>query len=98
MFEKERGTLLIIKPGQLVKPGLFQVNQGEQFPEHTSFMTREKQLNLCVILLEHFYTGLCLRGFSGGSVIKNSPANTGRHEFDSWVGISPGEGNGNPLQ
>ena len=44
---------------------------------------------------------LCLPGFSGGSVVKNPPANAG----DTWdmgsihgSGRSPGEGNDNPLQ
>ena len=96
MFEKEKGALLIIKPGQLVKPGLFQVNQGEQFPEHTSFVTREKQLNLCVIL-EHFYIGLCLQGCLWWLSDKEFTCQYRGHEFNSWVGITPGEGNGNPL-
>ena len=39
--------------------------------------------------------------FPSGSVVKNTPANAGRperHRFDPWVGKTPGEGNGNPLQ
>ena len=46
-------------------------------------------------------TVLSLPGFSGGSVLKNLPANAG----DTWtwvrsldLGRSPGEGNDNPLQ
>ena len=33
-------------------------------------------------------------------VVKNLPGNVEdmRHGFDPWVGITPGEGNGNPLQ
>ena len=33
-------------------------------------------------------------------VVKNLPANTrnARQRFSPWVGKSPGEGNGNPLQ
>ena len=34
-------------------------------------------------------------GFSGGSVVKNLPANAG---LISGSGMSPGGGNGNPLQ
>ena len=41
---------------------------------------------------------LMIMGFSGGSVIKNPPANAG--DVGSIPGLerSPGEGNGNPLQ
>ena len=38
------------------------------------------------------------RGFPGGSVIKNPPANSGDMWLIPWSGRSPGEGNGNPLQ
>ena len=39
-----------------------------------------------------------LQDFSGGSVVKNLPANAG--DVDSIPGLrrSPGEGNGNPFQ
>ena len=40
-------------------------------------------------------------GFPGGSVVKNPPANAGDAkdaDLISWLGRSPGEGNGNPLQ
>ena len=36
--------------------------------------------------------------FPGGSVVKNPPANAGDMGSISGLGISPGEGNGNPLQ
>ena len=37
--------------------------------------------------------------FLGGSVVKNTPANVGdRLGFGRWIGRSPGERNGNPLQ
>ena len=41
------------------------------------------------------------RGFPGGSVLKNSPANTGDAGDTGWIpglGRSPGEGSGNLLQ
>ena len=41
-----------------------------------------------------------IRGFSGGSVVKNLTANTGDARDASWtsgLGGSPGRGNGNPL-
>ena len=44
----------------------------------------------------HWYSPL--RGFSGGSVVKNPPANAGAVGSISGSGRSPGEGNGNPLQ
>ena len=37
-------------------------------------------------------------GFIGGSVVKNPPGNTGVESLIPVSGISPGEGNGNPLQ
>ena len=37
-------------------------------------------------------------GFPGGSAIKNPPANAGDVGLILGSGISPGEGNGNPLQ
>ena len=37
-------------------------------------------------------------GFSGGSVVKNLPANEGDVGSIPRSGRSPGEGNGNPLQ
>ena len=36
-------------------------------------------------------------GFPGGSVVKNSPANTGNAGSIPGLGRSPGEGNGNTL-
>ena len=36
-------------------------------------------------------------GFSGGSVVKNPPANAGDTGLIPESGRSPGEGNGNPL-
>ena len=41
------------------------------------------------------------KGFSGGSVVKNPPANTGNARDSGWIlgsGRSLGERNGNPLQ
>ena len=37
------------------------------------------------------------RGFSGGSVVKNLPANVGDSGSIPGFGRSPGGGNGNPL-
>ena len=38
------------------------------------------------------------KGFPGGSVVKNPPANAGDADPIPGSGRSPGEGNGNPLQ
>ena len=38
------------------------------------------------------------RGFPGGAVVKNSPANAGDVGLISGLGRCPGEGNGNLLQ
>ena len=39
-----------------------------------------------------------LKGFPGGSVVKNPPANAGDPGSIPGLGRSPGEGNGTPLQ
>ena len=57
------------------------------------------------------YNGICIckhiyvysyihitRGFSGGSVVKNLPANAGDESLIPGLGRSPGGQNGNPLQ
>ena len=41
---------------------------------------------------------LALMGFPGGSMVKNPPANAGDMGSIPGSGISPGGGNGNPLQ
>ena len=41
---------------------------------------------------------ICIRGFPGGIVVKNLPANAGDAGSVAGLGRSPGEGNGNPLQ
>ena len=39
-----------------------------------------------------------MRGFQGGSVVKNLPANAGDANSILGLGRSPGEENGNPYQ
>ena len=39
-----------------------------------------------------------MKGFPGGSVVNNLPANSGDAGSIPGLGRSPGEGNGNPLQ
>ena len=39
---------------------------------------------------------LILRGFAGGSVVKNLPADARDRGFTPWLKRSPGKGNGNP--
>ena len=41
---------------------------------------------------------LFLRGFPGGSVVKNPPSNAGDAGLIPGSGRFPGEGNGNPSQ
>ena len=41
---------------------------------------------------------MLLKGFPGGSVVKNLPANAGDVGLIPGSGRSPGEGNGNPFQ
>ena len=44
------------------------------------------------------YHALLSRGFPGGSVVKNPPANAGDLDSMPELGGSPGEGNDNPLK
>jgi len=39
-----------------------------------------------------------MKGFTGGSVVKNPSANAGDSSLIPGAGRSPGKGNGNPLQ
>ena len=39
-----------------------------------------------------------IKGFPGGSVVRNTPANVGDPGLIPGSGRSPGEGNSNPLQ
>ena len=41
---------------------------------------------------------ILLGGFPRGSAGKESSCNAGRPRFDPWVGKTPGERSGNPLQ
>ena len=45
-----------------------------------------------------FFIYTSRRGFPGGSVVKNLPANVADVGLIAGSGRSPGEGNGNPLQ
>ena len=46
----------------------------------------------------HLPEASVLKGFPGGSVVKNLPANVGDASSISGLGRSPGEGNGYSLQ
>ena len=56
---------------------------------------REEQKVVISICFGTFNT---IRAFSGGSVVKNLPANAGDMGWIPGSGRSPGEKNGNPLQ
>ena len=57
-------------------------------------------MRLLVILKPDFtlIDNIVLMGFPSGTVVKNLPTNAGDMSLISGSGISPGEGNGNPLQ
>ena len=57
-------------------------------------------MRLLVILKPDFILidNIVLMGFPSGTVVKNLPTNAGDMSLISGSGISPGEGNGNPLQ
>ena len=46
---------------------------------------------------DFLWVPIIFKGSSGGSVVKNPPANTGVAGLIPESGRSPGEGNGNPL-
>ena len=55
-------------------------------------------LNMIKLVKNIFYLWLhTLSGFPGGSAVKNPPANAGDTGSVPGSGISPGEGNGNPV-
>ena len=60
----------------------------DQFQSYFSCPTQE----MLFLLWANYHSG-----FPGGSVVKNSPANAGDAGSILGSGISPGEGNGNPL-
>ena len=45
-----------------------------------------------------YFLFLTNSGFPGSSMVKNPPANAGDMSLILGSGISPGDGNGNPLQ
>ena len=54
----------------------------------------------CYFLLQHVLSDKVIkwRGFPGGSLVKNLPANAGDTGSIPGLESFPGEGNGNPLQ
>ena len=62
-------------------------------------MLENTHFSVHVLGLSIFSVGVMVtRGFSGDSVSKNLPANTGVVSSTHGLGRSPGRGNGNPLQ
>ena len=60
---------------------------------------------VCVCVCVHKYIHIYIytnthiyKGFPGGSVVKNLPANAGDRDSVPGLGRSPGEGNDKPLQ
>ena len=65
---------------------------------HFNFVTSlKKMFFIAFFFFFTFSTGSSL-GFSGGSAVKNPPANAGNMSPIPGSGRSAGEGNGNPLQ
>ena len=60
-----------------------------------------KITHACIFLPSGFLfvrgSSIC-KGFPGGSVVKNPPANTEDSDLNPELGRSLGEGNGNPVQ
>ena len=84
------GFLLITRQGQLSPSLITSILMRKQFlhPVSVSYLlVCFKKKNLIVLL-----------GFPGGSEINNLPANSGDKGLIPGLGMSPREGNGNPLQ
>ena len=60
-----------------------------------SLFTKDKNVELTRLI---FYVKLHGKGFPGGSELKAFACNVGDLGSIPGLGISPGEGNGNPLQ
>ena len=74
--------------------GYIIVTQRPQFTlEFTLGVVHSVGLDKCLMTRAHHY-----RGFPGGSVVKNPPANAEDVGSVPGLGRSPGGGNGNPLQ
>ena len=58
---------------------------------------RGQRKNTLFLGVANLWEGKC-KGFPGGSVVKNLPANAGDADLIPGLGQSPGIGNGNPLQ
>ena len=61
-------------------------------------MRKEYKKTIHTHTYTHIYTCVYNMGFSGGSVLKNLPANVGDAGSIPALGRSSGEGNGNTLQ
>ena len=61
--------------------------------QNSNFCLKGQKLSVAKILL-----GIFLKGFPGGSVVKNLPANARDLSLVPGLGKSLGEGSGNPLQ
>ena len=77
--------------------------RGFPFPTPVYIITEEKSLSRIpaiqqILISCLFYVVVCIKGFPGGSVVKNLPANAGDAGLILGLGRFPGEGNGNPLQ
>ena len=67
---------------------------------HLKFFYIQKTV-LKISLLKSNSGEVVVKGFAGGSMVKNLPANAGDagdRVLIPWLGRSPGEGNGKPLQ
>ena len=58
----------------------------------------EKDTPTPVFIAALFIIARLWKGFPGGTVVKNPPANAGDMGLIPRSGRSPGEGNGNPIQ
>ena len=61
--------------------------------QNSNFCLKGQRLSVAKIL-----SGIFLKGFPGGSMVKNLPANARDSSLSPGLGKSLGERNGNPLQ
>ena len=76
--------------------------QGHKESDMTEQLTFKKHLKWVHFLICQLYPNKDFkfkkRGFPGGPVVKNPPANAGDLDSIPGSGRSPGEGNGNPFK
>ena len=88
---------LLVLPKNFLSLLALQINSpSDAFEKGCSLQIFTKRKSIAKCKIKHRPPNL--KGFPGGSVIKNPPANSGDVGLIPEAGRCPGEGNDNPLQ